>query len=123
MRVNGLKPAPVNLKGKATPMMININAHRADFERAWARAEKMKAQAELLVSDGQLFKVPSVREKGQWHLVEIFQNAEGEIVAACDCLAGQSGRICYHIAAAAQTFVKATEEQQLFDAADFGAVM
>jgi hypothetical protein len=104
-------------------MMINISRHRNDFERAWARAEKLKAQAELLVTEGHLFRVRSGSSPDRWHLVEIFQNAEDEIVAACDCLAGQAGRVCLHIAAAARTFVKTTEELQLMQAADTDLLM
>lgn len=104
-------------------MMINISNHRAEFDRAWHRAEKLQATADLLVSDGHLFKVPSASEKGKWHLVEIFQNAEGDIVAACDCLGATAGRVCYHIAAAARTFIQATDELNLLAACDNDVVM
>lgn len=104
-------------------MMINISNHRAEFDRAWHRAEKLQAKADLLVSDGHLFRVPSASEKGKWHLVEIFQNAEGDIVAACDCLGATAGRVCYHIAAAARTFIQATDELNLLAACDNDVVM
>jgi hypothetical protein len=86
-------------------MMINLTAHKEDVHRAHSRALKLHTQAQLLVSDGHLFRVQSATIAGRWYLVEIFLNAENEVIASCDCLAGQALTVCHHIAAAAQNFI------------------
>jgi hypothetical protein len=86
-------------------MMINLNAHVDDVIRARERAQKLHTQAQLLVSDGHLFRVQSATTAGRWYLVEIFLNADGEVIASCDCLAGQALHVCHHIASACQNFL------------------
>jgi hypothetical protein len=86
-------------------MMINLTAHRDDLTRARDRAVKLKTKAQLLVSDGHLFRVQSATISGRWYLVELFLNSEGDVIASCDCLAGQALHVCHHIASAAQNFI------------------
>jgi len=86
-------------------MMINLSSHAEDVKRARTRALRLHTQAQLLVSDGHLFRVQSATTAGRWYLVEIFLNGDGEVIASCDCLAGQALAVCHHIAAAAQNFV------------------
>jgi hypothetical protein len=35
----------------------------------------------------------------------LFLNSDGDVIASCDCLAGQALRVCHHIAAAAKTSI------------------
>jgi hypothetical protein len=91
-------------------MMINLNSHVDDVIRARARAVKFQTKAQLLVSDGHLFRVQSATTAGRWYLVELFLNSDGEVIASCDCLAGQALCVCHHIAAAAQNLV-GTDDQ------------
>jgi hypothetical protein len=93
-------------------MMINLEAHRDDLRRAHARSQKLATRAQLLVSDGHLFRVASATTAGRWYLVEIFYNSDGEIIASCDCLAGQALTVCHHIAAAAQNFIDTENETE-----------
>jgi hypothetical protein len=86
-------------------MMINLSSHGDDVKRARDRALRLHTQAQMLVSDGHLFRVQSATTAGRWYLVEIFLNSEGEVIASCDCLAGQALTVCHHIAAAAQNFI------------------
>jgi hypothetical protein len=91
-------------------MMINLNSHVDDVIRARARAAKLHTQAQLLVSDGHLFRVQSATTAGRWYLVELFLNSDGEVIASCDCVAGQALRICHHVAAAAKSLVDTDDE-------------
>lgn len=91
--------------------MINLSSHADDVRRARVRAERLHIEAQLLVSDGHLFRVQSATTTGRWYLVEIFLNSDGEVIASCDCLAGQALRVCHHIAAAAERFVDIEEEE------------
>ena len=93
-------------------MMINLEAHRDDLNRAILRAERLETKAQLLVSDGHLFRVQSATTSGRWYLVELFYNSDGEVIASCDCLAGQALTVCHHIAAAAQNLIDVELEEK-----------
>jgi len=89
--------------------MINLASHTADFKRARARAHRLKTRAEQLASEGHLLRVASATQADRWYLVELYLNAENEVIASCECIAGRALYCCHHIAAAAET-IKETRE-------------
>ena len=91
-------------------MMINLSSHADDVKRARTRALRLHTEAQLLVSDGQLFRVQSATTAGRWYLVELFLNSDGEVIASCDCLAGRAMRVCHHICAAANSLIDTDDE-------------
>ena len=90
-------------------MMINLASHTSDFKRARARAQRLKTHAEQLASEGHLLRVASATQADRWYLDELYLNAENEVIASCECVAGRALYCCHHIAAAAET-IKETRE-------------
>lgn len=85
--------------------MINLSLHREQFDRAMARARKTNVQAQELISDGHLVRVTSASIAGRWHLVELHVKGS-DVLASCDCPAGQAHLVCHHVAAAAELMMK-----------------
>lgn len=76
-----------------------------DLQRAQRRAYVHSLTAKCVHREqrgfdgSEFFDVASFSQRGQFHRVRLDYTAEG-IDATCDCLAGQNGLVCQHIAAA-----------------------
>ena len=78
--------------------MIQIRNFTSQFARAAARV----ATSGLTVEPSTLLRQYRVtnNEKGVTYRVDVYRASDGRKFVTCECLGGQSGRVCKHMAAA-----------------------
>lgn len=80
--------------------MIKLEASK--MTKAIERAKEVKPRVRVINADARTYAVTG--RKGDVYTVK-FAVANGHKLAECDCKAGQSNMLCFHVAAAAQVNV------------------